>query len=108
MDRVSRVFEVPERDLRIVATEALAGGRRREVFYSTSHQTDALTILQRYSQRWSIEVTFRECKQHLGFQEMLATLRSESQQQYISQLPLPAPDLQKLRQAIQTLAQLNI
>jgi hypothetical protein len=161
VDRVARVFKVPGRDLRVVATEALAGGRGREVFYSTCHAADAMTILQWYSQRWSIEVTFRECKQHLGFQEpqgwsrravertapvamllyslivywfatsgheqfqrrerpwytrerhasfqeMLATLRSESQQQYLSQLSLPAPDLQKLKQTIQTLALLNI
>jgi hypothetical protein len=30
---------------------------------------DAVTILEWYTQRWSIEVTFRESKQHLGFQE---------------------------------------
>ena len=47
-------------------------------------------------------------ERHASFQEMLATLRSESQQQYLSQLSLPAPDLQKLKQTIQTLALLNI
>ncbi|MCH7688624.1 MAG: hypothetical protein IH899_18405 [Planctomycetes bacterium] len=31
LDVVARVFRVPGRDLRIVATEALAGGRGREV-----------------------------------------------------------------------------
>jgi len=161
VDRVARVFKVPGRDLRVVATEALSGGRGREVFYSTHHAADAITILQWYSQRWSIEVTFQECKQHLGFQEpqawsrkavertapvamllyglivywfatvgheqfqrlerpwytrdrhasfreMLATLRSESQQQYISQLSLPAQELQKIKQTLNTLAQLNI
>jgi len=69
VDAVARVFKVPDRDLRIVATEALAGGRGREVFYSTAQRADAVTILQWYAQRWSIEVTFRESKQHLGFQE---------------------------------------
>ena len=161
VDRVARVFKVPGRDLRVVATEALSGGRGREVFYSTHHAANAITILQWYSQRLSIEVTFRECKQHLGFQEpqgwsrkavertapvamllyglivywfatvgheqfqrlerpwytrdrhasfreMLATLRSESQQQYISQLSLPAQELQKIKQTLNTLAQLNI
>jgi len=69
VDTVARVFRVPERDLRIVATEALAGGRGREVFYSTCHTADAVSILQWYAQRWCIEVTFRETKQFLGFQE---------------------------------------
>ena len=69
VDAVARVFKVPDRPLRIVATEALAGGRGREVFYTTRHTENAVTILQWYSQRWSIEVTFRESKQHLGFQE---------------------------------------
>jgi len=57
----------PKRWHRSVGTEALAGGRGREVFYSTCQQ--AVTILEWYAQRWSIEVTFRESKQHLGFQE---------------------------------------
>ena len=63
------MFRVPGRDLRIVATEALAGGRGREVFYSTQHAASAVMILKWYAQRWSIEVTFHDSKQHLGFQE---------------------------------------
>tara|TARA_R110002072_G_scaffold303141_1_gene495701 strand:+ start:14604 stop:14783 length:180 start_codon:yes stop_codon:yes gene_type:complete len=43
-----------------------------------------------------------------SFQELLATLHSESQQQYLSQLSLPAPVSQKLKQTIQALALLNI
>ena len=69
VDVVARVFKVPDRDLRVVATEALTGGRGREVFYSTCQWADAVKILEWYAQRWSIEVTFRESKQHLGFQE---------------------------------------
>jgi len=45
---------------------------------------------------------------HASFREMLATLRSESQQQYISQLSLLAQELQKIKQTLKTLAQLNI
>ncbi len=159
VDAVARVFKVPDRDLRVVATEALAGGRGREVFYSTQHTVNAVTILQWYAQRWSIEVTFRESKQHLGFQEpqgwtrqavertapvamllyglivswfaarghqqfrrrerpwytrerqpsfreMLAALRQESITQQLSQLPLSGPGFQKIKQTLQTLAQL--
>ena len=69
VDTVARVFKVPDRDLRVVATEAVAGGRGREVFYSTSHTADALTIIRWYTQRWAIEVTFHDSKQSLGFQE---------------------------------------
>ena len=75
VDSVARPFRVPDRELRVVATEALAGGRGREVFYSTRHAADAVTILHWYTQRWSIEVTFRESKQHLGFQEPQAWTR---------------------------------
>jgi hypothetical protein len=45
---------------------------------------------------------------HATFREMLATLRSESQQQYISQLSLLGQELQKIKQTLKTLAQLNI
>ena len=69
VDAVARAFRVPERDLKIVATEALTGGRGREVFYSTCHTADAVSILQWYTQRWAVEVTFRDTKQYLGFQE---------------------------------------
>ena len=37
------------------------------VFLSTDVQLDAEKILQLYSLRWSIEVYFKEIKQHLGF-----------------------------------------
>jgi hypothetical protein len=68
-DAVGRVFASPERSLRVVATEALAGGRGREAFYSTCVDATAEQVLTWYSMRWSVEVTFRECKQHLGFEE---------------------------------------
>ena len=59
-----KIRESPVRE-----TVTTPGGRGREVFYSTGHTANAVTILQWFSQRWSIEVTFRESKQHLGFQE---------------------------------------
>jgi hypothetical protein len=68
-DMVARVFKVPDRALRIVAVEALRGGRGREAFYSTCADAEALQVLQWYSWRWSVEVTFRDSKQHLGFEE---------------------------------------
>ena len=68
-DTAARVFALPERLLRVVAVEALAGGRGREAFYSTCVDATAEQVLTWYSLRWSVEVTFHDCKQHLGFEE---------------------------------------
>lgn len=68
-DIVARVFSVPERPLRVVAVEALEGGRGREAFYSTCVDATGEQVLTWYALRWSVEVTFRDCKQHLGFEE---------------------------------------
>ena len=68
-DAEARMFAVPERALRIVAVEALTGGRGMEAFYSTVVDATAEQILTWYSMRWSVEVTFHDSKQHLGFEE---------------------------------------
>lgn len=68
-DAEARMFAVPERPLRIVAVEALSGGRGREAFYSTVVDATAEQVLTWYSMRWSVEVTFHDSKQHLGFEE---------------------------------------
>ena len=63
------MFAVPERALRIVAVEALVGGRGMEAFYSTVVDATAEEVLTWYSMRWSVEVTFHDSKQHLGFED---------------------------------------
>ncbi len=68
-DAEARVYAVPERPLRVVATEATRGGRGQEAFYSTRHEATAEEILTWYAMRWSIEVAFHDSKQHLGFEE---------------------------------------
>jgi len=68
-DQIAHVFAVPDRRLRIVASEALEGGRGQEAFYSTCHQASAEDIIRWYAMRWSVEVTFRDSKQCLGFEE---------------------------------------
>jgi len=64
-----RFYRTPDRPVKVVAVEHLRGGRGREVFYSTRTDAEAEQILQWFSRRWSIEVTFHECKQHLGIDE---------------------------------------
>ena len=68
-ETIARMFAVPERPLKIVAVEALAGGRGQEAFYSTCIEATAEQVLTWYAMRWSVEVTFHDSKQHLGFEE---------------------------------------
>jgi hypothetical protein len=68
-DCVGHVYAAPERPLRVVATEALSGGRGQQAFYSTDWQATAVDVLNWYAWRWSIEVAFHDSKQSLGFEE---------------------------------------
>ena len=68
-DQVARVFAVPDRPLKIVASEALEGGRGKEAFYATCNEATAEQVLRWYAMRWSVEVTFRDSKQCLSFEE---------------------------------------
>ena len=63
------VYAVPDRLLKVVAVEPLSGGRTMQAFYSTATNATAEEILGWYAARWSLEVTFHETKQHLGFAE---------------------------------------
>lgn len=68
-DVCARVFAVPDRPLRVVAVEALKGGRGQEVFYSTCHEATAEQVIGWYAARWSMEVANHDSKQSLGFEE---------------------------------------
>jgi hypothetical protein len=68
-DQVARVHAAPERPLRVVAAEAMKGGRGQEAFYSTCHEATAEEVIAWYAMRWSIEVTNHDSKQHLGFEQ---------------------------------------
>ena len=63
------LFSTPNRLLAVVAVEPLRHGCRRRAFYSTCHDASAEQILTWYAQRWSLEVTFHDTKQHLGFED---------------------------------------
>ena len=62
-------FAVPDRELKIVAVEAVKGGRGKETFYTTMVDAMPEQVLVWYAMRWSIEVTFHDTKQHLGFKD---------------------------------------
>jgi hypothetical protein len=68
-DQVARVHAAPERPLRVVAAEAVKGGRGQEAFYSTCSDATAEQVIAWYAMRWSIEVTNHDSKQHLGFEQ---------------------------------------
>jgi hypothetical protein len=67
--QVGRFHKAPDRDVKVVIADHLRGGRGVETFYSTEVNTTIETILQTYSWRWSVEVTFQNAKQHLGIAE---------------------------------------
>ena len=81
VDTVARWHNVPDRPLRVVATEPLTGGRTAQAFYSTCVGETGEDVLIGYSERWSIEDTNAASKGYLGFEEpqgwsRLAVLRT--------------------------------
>jgi hypothetical protein len=61
--------------LHIVVVEVTTGSLDLRVFFSTNPDLPVEAVLQGYSQRWAIEVTFRDIKQHLGFGDSPARTR---------------------------------
>ena len=64
-----RVYAAPTKALRVVAVDPLTGGRPRQAFYSTCADASAEEVITWYAMRWSVEVTFHDSKQHLGFEQ---------------------------------------
>jgi hypothetical protein len=58
-----------DRLLTIVLVRDAVGKRPDQMFYCTRLDWDARKILSNYSTRWSIEVTFENCKQLLGLED---------------------------------------
>jgi SRSO17 transposase len=65
----ARRYATPDRPVRVVAVRPLTGGRHEQAFFSTRHDATAQEVLTWYASRWAIEVTFRDVKQYLGFEE---------------------------------------
>src|SRR3989440_4248118 len=53
--------------VRIVVVHDPSGRRHDEAFFCTDLGQDPVFILQTYAARWTLEVTFHDSKQHLGF-----------------------------------------
>jgi hypothetical protein len=66
---VARCYAAPDRPLKVVAVEPLAGGRKPQAFFSTCPDDTAEAVLTRYAARWSMEVTNHDAKGQLGFEE---------------------------------------
>lgn len=58
-----------DRLLTIVLVQDTLGKRPDQMFYCTRLAWDTRRILSCYARRWSIEVTFHDCKQLLGFED---------------------------------------
>ena len=58
-----------DRLLTIVLVRDTLGKRPDQMFYCTRLDWNARKILSCYARRWSIEVTFHDCKQLLGFED---------------------------------------
>jgi hypothetical protein len=64
------------RMLRVVVVRELEGKKLLRAFFSTNPAHSVVEILEGYSWRWAIEVTFRELKQSLGFTQSSARKRA--------------------------------
>src|SRR5688572_1876151 len=58
-----------EQPVRIVIVRDPSGRRRDEAFFCTDLTVDHAVILEGYARRWTIEVTFHDQKQFLGFED---------------------------------------
>ena len=63
--QVGCFYRLPERKVKVIALEHIGRKREKEAFYSTVLDASVADILRQYSQRWAIETTFHDCKQHL-------------------------------------------
>ena len=58
-----------EQPVRILVVRDPRGRRRDEAFFCTDLTRGAAAILETYARRWTLEVTFHDQKQFLGFEE---------------------------------------
>lgn len=59
-------FQTPDRLVHVVALEHVGQRREDEVFYTTCVDASVEQVVRWYARRWTIEVAFRDAKQHLA------------------------------------------
>lgn len=59
---------LPSQPVRIVIVRDPSGRRADDAFFCTDPTLAAATILETYARRWTLEVTFHDAKQYLGFE----------------------------------------
>lgn len=65
-----------DQPVRIIIVRDPSSRRRDEAFFCTDVHASAAFILQTYACRWTVEVAFRDSKQHLGFEDPQQQLAS--------------------------------
>jgi len=58
-----------EAPVRFVVVRDPSGRRRDEAFFCTDLTVSVTFLLETYAKRWTLEVTFFDCKQSLGFED---------------------------------------
>jgi hypothetical protein len=75
---------LPDHPIRIVVVRDPSGKRKDEAFFCTDLTVPPTCILEGFARRWTIEVTFHDCKQFLGF----ANPQSQASQAVLRTAPL--------------------
>lgn len=60
---------LPAEPVRVVVVRDPAGHRQDEAFFCTDLAASAAFVLEAYARRWTLEVTFHDTKQSLGFED---------------------------------------
>lgn len=69
VEQQARLYHVPGRKVKVVASQSLRGSRCLRAYYSTLAEASATQVLDAYAMRFSIEQTIQEAKGHLGFEQ---------------------------------------
>ena len=69
VEQQARLYHVPQRKVKVVASQSLRGSRCLRAYYSTLADAPAQTVLDAYGMRFSIEQTIQDCKGQLGFEQ---------------------------------------
>lgn len=68
-EQLAHTYALPDRLIRVIAIAPVKGGGDSLALFTTGLDSTAIEVITRFAQRWSIEVTNRDTKQHLGFED---------------------------------------